>query len=1136
MPSKSRNDDIEIPAKAETKSSQHLVSELQKQLEQCETAIGDLQTALDKVTDLCERARLLEKMSATISKLDEISGELYHHQLPASEWVRFGEILYTLDAEKDAQSFFERALAADPAHVDALNNLGVLHYKRGEYTAAKTRFLEALEIDSRCREPQDNLRCLYADYPTLISEPRTEETSRNDSVLSGSSKIHERGEVSPISEIKPHPETNISTQNFADFMEGLQGGITTEEADLLRRLASAVPRGCIVEVGFYRGKSAVAMALGVRDQGGAQNPTVYCIEPHRSFTGFYGGEFGPADRKTFFETMCRTEAFKEVALINLSSERVAPNWDQPIGLLFIDGDHRYPAVKQDFENWEVHVVVGGIIAFDDAKDPDCGPFRLINEILETGRYVRLEEVGKIVVLKKLHEASCFDRPLPKSLQRILVACHHVVPTGGIFRFERLGKVLKSWGHEVVFVALAGAPLKQGKWTIPVLTLEEASAMTWDAVMVPGAGFPEETIRKLSVFRNSSFGVRIQHILNDQSRRAAFKSVNTSFAPNVVIFNNLAWPVGSFTDFQADRFHFLLGAVDVGDFRPATYRSHPLYKTKWVIGGLVNKNPEPLIAALSDLPADVVVRLYGYDLLDIASKYRALIVDGRLELIGPLQGDELGRFYRSVDCIAMTETSAGWANLVAEAMASGVPVVCTPNGTTAFARNEDTALVIDEPTPAALVESVLRLRRDSDLCYRLTDRGRKVIENYSWDRYARQLLRLIPHDGHQHYVHAPDLGLYGKWPLEERLSGLQSLLTRAAGLSVIDFGAAEGVIAREFLKHDAAKLHGFELNADRVNVAKALCSVWGDAEFRAADLSDWEAFQAAHADLIEESYDIVLYLGIQHHLPSGARLVTLQNALRLARRYFAIRTSEHIYEVDGIDVLLRSEGFQLLEEETSSDCCAQLGPLRIYERTNSVNVRTRPHSAPRQLTSRQRQFVSYPKSGRTWIRYMLTQLGVGEQIIFHHDCFEFNSGTCPPHDFDLKWRLEKYAQVEKLVYLERDPRDVMVSLYFQVTGRFRDFFGYRGSISDFIRDDYFGASNLKEFRAMWDEITSRLGFLTVSYEECHKDVKNLIRKVLSYYELEVDEARIVESVADASFDNMLSTGQKTSIAIENPSID
>jgi hypothetical protein len=284
---------------------------------------------------------------------------------------------------------------------------------------------------------------------------------------------------------------------------------------------------------------------------------------------------------------------------------------------------------------------------------------------------------------------------------------------------------------------------------------------------------------------------------------------------------------------------------------------------------------------------------------------------------------------------MTETSAGWANLVAEAMASGVPVVCTPHGTAAFAQHDETALVVLEPTPSALGAAVLRLRADRALSSRLAERARTGIEGYSWDSYARQLLRLIQHDGRRHYLHAPELGLYGKWSLEDRLRGLQPLLDRAAGRSLIDFGAAEGAIGREFLKHGVVKLRGFELDLGRVNVANALCADWSDAVFRAADLSDWTAFYAAHADLLDDGYDIGLYLGIHHHLPPGARLTTLKNAIRLARHYFAVRTSAQVYATDRIDALLQAEGFRVLEAQAIDACADHLGSLRIYQRCLEV---------------------------------------------------------------------------------------------------------------------------------------------------------------------------------------------------------
>ncbi len=167
----------------------------------------------------------------------------------------------------------------------------------------------------------------------------------------------------------------------------------------------------------------------------------------------------------------------------------------------------------------------------------------------------------------------------------------------------------------------------------------------------------------------------------------------------------------------------------------------------------------------------------------------------------------------------------------------------------------------------------------------------------------------------------------------------------------------------------------------------------------------------------------------------------------------------------------------------------------------------------------RSFVSYPKSGRTWIRYALTNLGVESSIHFHHDGFEFNDGTKPPHDFNLETRLERYAEVDRLVYLERDPRDVMVSLYFQITGRFSDFFKYQGDIAKFIRDDYFGAENLRHFRKLWAEIVETRNFLAVSYEECHCDMAAALCKIFTYYDLPIDEQCLAKAVEDSDFVRM-----------------
>ncbi|WP_169980196.1 class I SAM-dependent methyltransferase [Tautonia rosea] len=727
-----------------------------------------------------------------------------------------------------------------------------------------------------------------------------------------------------------------SADEFDAWMSALQGGITPEEGALLRRLASQVRTGCIVEVGSYRGKSAVALASGVHARPEPERPAIYCVEPHRPFVGFYGGAFGPEDRGAYYEAMCRTGAFRNVALIGLSSEQITPGWTDPVGLLFLDGDHRYEGVRRDFECWEPHVAPGGLVVFDDATDPNCGPHRLIAELLETGRYRHRETIGKVVVLESLGTGSSRAQPAQDSRpRRLLIACHELIATGGLLRFDRVGRVLRDWGHEVAFVGLAEAPTAPmtDAFHLPMLTPDEAASRHWDAVMVPGAGFPETTIAQLHRFRDDRYGVRVQHILNDSTRRQAFLAVNAALAPHVVLFNNRHWPVGTFTEFSADRFQVLLGAVDLSTFRPRSYRSHPQTRGRWVIGGQAGKNPGPLIEALALLPSEVVLRLFGSDGLNLAQSHAELIASGRLELTGMRIGDDLARFYAEVDCVAMTETFAGWSNLVAEAMASGVPVVCTGHGTLDLARHEETALVVDDPTPDALAAAIARLKDDAILCRNLTEQALETIRPYSWEAYARKLLELTRHDFRHHYLHDPASGLYGKWPLDDRLRGLMPLIERSAGLSVIDFGAAEGFVARELLRRGASQVLGFELDPGRVAAANELCAPFGPSRFRVADLSDWHRFRSTHADVIEDGYDIVLYLGLQHHLPCGDRLETLDGAAALARRYFAIRTTPSIYEQDAIDARLRASGFEPIAstEDAATNGRSYLGAARIFER-------------------------------------------------------------------------------------------------------------------------------------------------------------------------------------------------------------
>ena len=389
------------------------------------------------------------------------------------------------------------------------------------------------------------------------------------------------------------------------------------------------------------------------------------------------------------------------------------------------------------------------------------------------------------------------------------------------------------------------------------------------------------------------------------------------------------PTRSFADFGARKFVFIEGAVDPVHFAPRTSAVLRYRPDRKVIGSQAKlRSLPPLMEALRLLPDEISLSLFG-PVPALAGRYQDMVDSGRVRFVGPLSEEDLPRFYHDCDCVVHSERFAGWANLAAEAMACGIPVICTRHGTLAFAEHGETALVIDEPTPEAIAAAVQRLFADDALAHRIASNGRQRITELSWSEYALRLMDACVDDNRSHHTFAPDLGLHGNWPLKDRLAGLESLMECCRGLSVLDFGSAEGVVALECLRSGASLVHGFELDRSRVDVSRELCEAYRTAVFRVANLSPWEAFEEANADLLLEAYDVVLYLGIHHHLPTAERRAVIDNALKKAQLLFAIRTPPATSAADDLDNVITSAGFEILNQNQPR--LAAQGDVKIYAR-------------------------------------------------------------------------------------------------------------------------------------------------------------------------------------------------------------
>lgn len=183
-------------------------------------------------------------------------------------------------------------------------------------------------------------------------------------------------------------------------MRPVEGWLEEGEADLLiaaatRALLTLPPPVALVEIGSYCGRSTVVLG-GVAKALGAGAP-VHAIDPHE---GLFSGGDGTRAVPTLDRLRANLSRAGLADLVNIVPQRSCEvAWNDPIGLLFIDGLHDYRNVSADFYHYSRFIVREGFAAFHDYADywPDVKQF--VNELTDSGRWHVVAQVGSLVVLK-----------------------------------------------------------------------------------------------------------------------------------------------------------------------------------------------------------------------------------------------------------------------------------------------------------------------------------------------------------------------------------------------------------------------------------------------------------------------------------------------------------------------------------------------------------------------------------------------------------------------------------------------------------------------------------------------------------------------------------------------------------------
>lgn len=198
-------------------------------------------------------------------------------------------------------------------------------------------------------------------------------------------------------------------EEIKELVEGVDGhSVLDREGEFLYNAArNCTGKGVIVEIGSWKGRSTIWLGRGSK---AGNKVKVYAIDPHTgspTHRQMYGRVW---TFKEFKENIEAADVGDVVMPIVETSEEAEKDWnDRPVELLWIDGNHEYKFVKQDFDIWVPHLINGGIIALHDTTFL-AGPKKVaIDNIYKSQNFTDVGLKGSITFAKKVNRNTRKDR-------------------------------------------------------------------------------------------------------------------------------------------------------------------------------------------------------------------------------------------------------------------------------------------------------------------------------------------------------------------------------------------------------------------------------------------------------------------------------------------------------------------------------------------------------------------------------------------------------------------------------------------------------------------------------------------------------------------------------------------------------
>jgi len=174
---------------------------------------------------------------------------------------------------------------------------------------------------------------------------------------------------------------------------------TFAERDCLVRHAAGRRR--VVEIGVWHGVTTRRLRAAM-----ARDGEIFAVDPFPVGSLGFSAQRYIAEREVAQETNGR---LRWIRCTGADAARAFVTLQQaPVDFVFIDGDHSYDGLREDWEGWSGLVQPGGIIALHDSRSTsardleDAGSVRFTREvILPDCRFETIETVDSLTVLRRV---------------------------------------------------------------------------------------------------------------------------------------------------------------------------------------------------------------------------------------------------------------------------------------------------------------------------------------------------------------------------------------------------------------------------------------------------------------------------------------------------------------------------------------------------------------------------------------------------------------------------------------------------------------------------------------------------------------------------------------------------------------